>query len=109
MWLLVQMLRWGQVAAPVDVRAAARRVYRPDLFRQAARAVGMAAPDVDEKTEGTHADPWRLAGTPEAIEMGSDQFFDGGTFDPADVVAYLIRSPVRAPRVSLDALAAMNP
>jgi nitrate/nitrite transport system substrate-binding protein len=30
-WLLAQMLRWGQLASPIDIGAAARDVYRPDL------------------------------------------------------------------------------
>ena len=108
MWLLIQMLRWGQLTTPIDVRAAARRVYRPDVFRRAAAMVGILAPDGDEKTEGMHADAWHLAAGAEVIAMGPDQFFDGRTFDPAAIVSYLAGSPVLAPSVQLDALAALN-
>ena len=81
-WLLTQMLRWGQIATSIDVMAVARRVYRPDLYREAAHAVGVSAPEVDVKAEGTHSGPWSLAGSRGAIQMGSDLFFDGAVFDP---------------------------
>jgi nitrate/nitrite transport system substrate-binding protein len=109
MWLLAQMLRWGQLASPIDVGAAARRVYRPDLYRDAAGAVGVAAPEVDLKSEGVHAGPWLLQGSRGSIAMGSDLFFDGRVFDPGDVTAYLAGSALRAPQIDLDALAALNP
>ncbi|HTI66264.1 MAG TPA: CmpA/NrtA family ABC transporter substrate-binding protein [Caulobacteraceae bacterium] len=50
-WFLSQMRRWGQLDPAVDIAAAAARVYRPDLFRTAAAAVGMDAPDRDGKLE----------------------------------------------------------
>jgi nitrate/nitrite transport system substrate-binding protein len=82
LWLLKQMARWRQIAAPADLTAVARQVYRPDLYREAARALGIAAPDVDVKVEGVHAGSWTLPSGRGAITMGSDLFFDGATFDP---------------------------
>ena len=38
LWLLRQMLRWGQVPAETDLRRAARTVYCPALAREAAAA-----------------------------------------------------------------------
>jgi len=38
-WLLEQMILWGQAAPTLDVFAAARRVYRPDLFEAAGAAL----------------------------------------------------------------------
>jgi nitrate/nitrite transport system substrate-binding protein len=109
-WLLLQMLRWGQVTEPIDVLAAARSVYRPDLYREAARELGVAAPGVDVKSEGTHGAPWSIeAADGRRIEMGPDLFLDGRPFDPTALVAYLADSPVHALRVRLDALAARNP
>jgi len=107
-WLVVQMLRWGQLDEPVDILEAARSVYRADLYRAAALEVGVAAPDVDVKSEGTHTGPWSLPTGVGTIEMGSDLFCDGGRFDPGDLVAYLASSPIAASRVSLDALASAN-
>jgi nitrate/nitrite transport system substrate-binding protein len=45
------MLRWGQIEPPVDIVAKAARVYRPDLYRDAAGALGLAVPSVDRKPE----------------------------------------------------------
>jgi hypothetical protein len=108
-WLLVQMLRWGQVTEAIDIAAVARSVYRPDLHREAARDVGAATPAVDTKSEGIHAERWTLPGsdgTP--IVMGPDLFFDGRSFDPDDLVQYLAEFDVRSLRVSIDALAHDN-
>ena len=54
-WFLAQMRRWGQIGAEVDVTAAARAVYRPDLYRRAAAEAGAPIPDSDWKTEGGYA------------------------------------------------------
>jgi ABC-type nitrate/sulfonate/bicarbonate transport system substrate-binding protein len=93
-WMLLQMVRWGQVEADIDIPAVAARVYRPDLYRKAALAQGLACPAVDRKSEGTHAAPWTLSGgtSSEAsvpIAMGPDSFIDGATFDPAAIDAAL--------------------
>jgi len=109
MWFLLQMLRWGQLETPVDVAAVASEVYRPDLYREAAHELGIAAPDVDLKREGLHATPWVLETGTGSITMGADAFLDGRVFDPHAVMTYLDDASPSAPRVSLDALAALNP
>lgn len=108
MWLLAQMVRWGQVSAPLDLLATASSVYRPDLYREAARDLGLPTPSTDLKREGTHAGPWTLHSDGAAIAMGSDLFLDGRVFDPRNVLAYLAESGVGAGRIDLDALAACN-
>jgi len=107
-WLLTQMLRWGQLTAPVDMLATARRVYRPDLYRAAARALGILTPETDLKSEGVHSAAWTIDTSAGTIPMGSDHFFDGREFHPAGAVPYLASSGVGAPRVSLAALATLN-
>jgi len=107
-WLLTQMMRWGQLVTPTDVLATAADVYRPDLYREAALAVGVAAPEIDLKREGIHAEAWMLPGAGGAIAMGSDMFCDGRIFDATDVVGYLAGFGIGAPRMDLDALAALN-
>src|SRR5690606_21917915 len=67
-WCLSQMLRWGQIERGVDVAAVAAQVYRPDLYRIAATALGVAVPAQDGRVE--------------------DAFFDGRVFDPADPARY---------------------
>ncbi|MFZ5718118.1 MAG: CmpA/NrtA family ABC transporter substrate-binding protein [Pseudomonadota bacterium] len=34
-WLIGQMVRWGQLGASVDAEAAARRIYRPEVYEAA--------------------------------------------------------------------------
>ena len=88
-WFLTQMLRWGQLDRPIDMAATAAEVYRTDLYREAAQALGMAVPNVDAKVEGRHARGWMLEQASEPLAMGSDRFFDGTCFDPTDAVGYL--------------------
>jgi nitrate/nitrite transport system substrate-binding protein len=88
LWFASQMVRWGQAGEDLDFAAAAA-VYRPDLFRTAAAAVGQPAPLADLKTEGTHAAPWRLETTGGAVDMAPDRFLDGGRFDPAQPLDYV--------------------
>jgi len=84
-WFLTQMIRWGQAKEPMEINRVARSVYRPELYREAAAALGISAPAVDYKLEGVHANAWSAEG----LEMGSDAFFDERTFDPAAPLDYL--------------------
>ena len=88
LWFLSQMLRWGQIPSDTDLNAVAARVYRPEPFRDAASDLGVAAPIVDEKVEGAHAQPWLLEEATQPIGMGPDVFFDGRPFDAAQARAY---------------------
>lgn len=87
LWILGQMRRWGQIGANVDVRAVADATFRPDIHRAATRRLGLSSPDIDFKTEGTHAAPHILAGADGAIDLGPDLFCDGAVFDPAARIA----------------------
>jgi two-component system, oxyanion-binding sensor len=73
LWLYAQMVRWGQLPASDASREAAMRVFRPDLYR-------------------AHLGPRAAAPLP--------QPFDGHTFDPTDVDAYLEGLSVRTPYVA---------
>lgn len=98
LWLLTQMVRWGQVAEPFDLCAVARNVYRPDLYREVACDLGIACPSIDEKVEGLHAEPWHLNG----IELGPDLFLDGKVFDPSDPWGYLGETELHHRKFDLD-------
>ncbi len=100
LWTLSQMLRWGQISRMIDPYETARAVYRPDLYRQAAADLGLSAPIEDCKTEGTHAEPWVMAGTRGPIPMGRDLFCDGRWFDPNNLTGYLSPAAV-APTANL--------
>ncbi len=105
LWYLTQMVRWGQIEKPIDMRAVARRVFRPEWHREAALALGLPVPATGWKTEGEHADEWLLAGESEAIRMGPDAFMDGHVFRPDEVIGYLESFEVSDLRVRLDDLA----
>lgn len=96
-WFATQMARWGQVSEDVDFSAAAA-VYRPDLFREAAAALGEAAPLVDAKPEGAHSTPWSLETTAGPVMMAPDLFLDGGLFDPARPLDYVRGFEIRRRR-----------
>jgi len=70
-WLLAQMVRWGQASPAIDIPAVADRVYRPDLYRAAAREMGVACPDVDRLPPGAHGEPMVPAVTSEFPEFSS--------------------------------------
>ncbi len=95
LWTLAQMRRWGQLADGVDLEATADAVYRPDIYRAAARRLGIAAPDVDYKTEGTHSTIHTLAEGAQKFALGPDLLCDGAVFDPTDPV---VREALAAPQ-----------
>ncbi|PZN75722.1 MAG: nitrate ABC transporter [Candidatus Methylumidiphilus alinenensis] len=80
-WILTQMQRWGQLRGSMDIKLAAASVYRPELYRQAASALGLTYPPFDRKQEGLHGTPWLLATQTDSFMLGADRFFDGGVFD----------------------------
>jgi hypothetical protein len=86
-WIFSQMMRWGHVPHDADV-AKAVECYRPDLFRHAAADVGISAPLVDSKVEGSHADAWALPGSAGPIPMAPDRISDGPEFDPESLRKY---------------------
>lgn len=88
-WIMTQMLRWQQLDGARDLAAAAREIYRPDIYRQAAQAVGVDYPLQDYKTEGQNSAPWTLADASGDIAMGPDLFLDGRIFDPQDTDGYI--------------------
>lgn len=79
-WFMGQLVRWGWLAPEHDFDQLARRVYRPDLWRQAAEPLGLNLPEADSKDEGGQNDPWDIAATPSSITMPPNRLFDGGTF-----------------------------
>lgn len=90
-WIVMQMIRWGQVRDPFDILALAERVYRPDLYRAALAGCGIDIPDRDYKPEGRDGD-----------------FFGGEIFDPEDVIGQLKALSIRTAGADLEAFAEHN-
>jgi ABC-type nitrate/sulfonate/bicarbonate transport system substrate-binding protein len=107
-WFMTQMLRWGQIEQPQDIVATAARVYRPEIYREAASALGLAVPTIDSKPEGVHGRGWILEQASEPLAMGPDRFFDGMTFDPADPLAYVAGFPMHRRALAVEDLARLS-
>ena len=107
-WTIVQMLRWGQISVPLDIRAVSDAVFRPDLYRAAALPLGLPSPTIDRKVEGQHEAPWLLTQATDPIAMGANAWIDGNRFDPAGAVEHLADLAIAHREVDLAALAALN-
>lgn len=72
LWFLTEDIRWGKYEAGFDTKALIEKVNREDLWKEAAKDLGVAASDI-----------------PASTSRGKETFFDGKVFDPADPAAYL--------------------
>ncbi|MET3667083.1 CmpA/NrtA family ABC transporter substrate-binding protein [Caulobacter sp. 1776] len=73
LWFLSQMTRWGQIGAEHDLQALVDRVYRPDLYREAALSLPILEPAL---------------AFPDAAGAVEARLFDGRAFDPKAARAY---------------------
>ena len=89
LWFYTQMVRWGDVRHSPAKTSIALDCYRPDLYRAALKPLGVALPGANAKVEGalTTATPVGSAGA--SLILGPDGFFDGRTFDPDMLDAYI--------------------
>lgn len=106
LWWLAEMYRWGQLDRPLNLLDTVQQVYRPDLYRQAATALGLPCPTVDVKPEGINGDPWILGEATTPIAMGPDRALPGPALRPHHIMAYL--SALGTGEVALQALADCN-
>ena len=72
LWFLTEDIRWGKYEAGFDTKALIAKVNREDLWREAAKTLGVAAADI-----------------PASTSRGKETFFDGKVFDPENPAAYL--------------------
>lgn len=70
MWFYSQMVRWGDLAHTARHVEQARASFRPDLYRHALGGLAELPP--------TDSEP-----------LAAGSFFDGKSFDPADVASYI--------------------
>lgn len=71
-WFVTEDIRWGKFEPNTDINALVNKVNREDMWREAAKALSVAAADI-----------------PASTSRGKETFFDGKVFDPADPQAYL--------------------
>ena len=71
-WFLTEDIRWGKFEPTLDTKALIGKVNREDMWRDAAKAIGVAAAEI-----------------PTSKSRGKETFFDGKVFDPENPTAYL--------------------
>jgi two-component system, oxyanion-binding sensor len=92
-WLYTQMVRWdGGAIVPADAARAAR-VFRPDVYRSALLGSGEPLPGASSKVEGSLGGTTAVGTQQGTMTLESNLFFDGCTFDPADLPGYLASLP----------------
>jgi nitrate/nitrite transport system substrate-binding protein len=72
LWFLTENIRWGKFEPTLETKPLIDKVNRSDLWREAAKALGVAAADI-----------------PAGDSRGKETFFDGVVFDPDDPKGYL--------------------
>jgi len=72
LWFLTEDIRWGKYEPGFDTKALIAKVNREDMWRDAAKTLGVAAADI-----------------PASTSRGKETFFDGKVFDPENPAAYL--------------------
>jgi len=75
LWFLTEDQRWGVLPHALNRAALVNKVNRADVWRAAAKSIGVAAPASDSR--------------------GPEHFFDGKVFDPANPDAYLASQPLK--------------
>jgi nitrate/nitrite transport system substrate-binding protein len=79
LWFLTENIRWGKFAPDTDIKALVDQVNREDIWRAAAKDLGVAAADI-----------------PASSSRGKETFFDGKVFDPENPSAYLDSLSIKA-------------
>lgn len=97
LWFYSQMVRWGQTPFSRAGMAMAAATYRPDLYRAALQNTDAIIPNASAKVEGalTRLEP--VAAGNQMLSLGPDGFFDGRTFDPAEVERYIASFDISTP------------
>jgi nitrate/nitrite transport system substrate-binding protein len=71
-WFVTEDIRWGKFEPTTDIKALVNKVNREDLWRDAAKTLGVSAAEI-----------------PASTSRGKETFFDGKVFDPENPTAYL--------------------
>lgn len=81
-WFVTEDMRWGKFEPSTDVKALVSKVNREDLWRDAARTLGIPETEI-----------------PASTSRGNETFFDGKVFDPENPMAYLKSLSIKRPEV----------
>jgi nitrate/nitrite transport system substrate-binding protein len=72
LWFITEDMRWGKFEPTLDAKALIDKVNREDLWREAAKDLGVPASEI-----------------PASTSRGKETFFDGKVFDPDNPTTYL--------------------
>lgn len=75
LWFVTENKRWGVLPESLDSAALVKKVNRADIWRDAAKMIGVTPPASDSR--------------------GVEKFFDGKVFDPTNPDAYLASQPIK--------------
>ena len=75
LWFVNEDIRWGVLPQSTNRAALVNKVNRADIWRAAAKQIGVSGPATDSR--------------------GVERFFDGKTFDPANPGAWLSSQPIK--------------
>lgn len=89
LWIYSQFVRWGMVAASPEAERAAADVFRSDLYRRALAGEEIPMPGASMKVEGALEVPLGAGSNKGSLTLAPDRFFDGRSFDPEAIPAYL--------------------
>lgn len=78
LWFLTENIRWGKIPADLDLQAIINRTNREDLWKEAAKQLGVPAAQIPAQTS-----------------RGVETLFDGVKFDPENPQAYLNSLKIR--------------
>lgn len=79
LWFLTENIRWGVLPVMTNMEALIDRVNREDIWREAAKGLGLPASAI-----------------PASTSRGIEKFFDGKKFDPANPLVYLASLDIKS-------------
>ena len=78
-----------EIALNREIIDRAHRTFRPDVYRRALAPLGVDVPAANSKVEGALPVDTPVGSSAGRLSLHADPFFDGRTFDPADIDAYV--------------------
>jgi len=89
LWFYAEMVRWGMFVHSPAAVTIARETYRPDIYRQSLKGTDIGIPNASLKVEGGLDEVIDVPTTQGRLRLGPDGFFDGRSFDPDLLDAYI--------------------